>query len=132
MSLNEPSLDYPDTGDIVADLRAQIHSAVDLLGRPPFGPLFRSLIGEAQDDPQIAAALNERLITPQTRSETAHRNLSRTSGACVVSEPTTVFIAVPRAPLPPRALLQLGAAAGEVGGLAGVAGQLDGPVVGLA
>ena len=31
-----------------------------------------------------------------------------------------------------RALLQLVAAAGEVGGLAGVAGQLDGPVVGRA
>lgn len=77
LSLNEPTLDYPDTGDIVADLRAQIHSAVDLLGRPPFGPLFKSLIGEAQNDPQIAAALNEHLITPQ-----ADKTVARLKKAC--------------------------------------------------
>ncbi|MEV4381112.1 TetR/AcrR family transcriptional regulator [Streptosporangium sp. NPDC049644] len=65
LSLNEPGLDYPDTGDIVADLRAQIYSAIDLLAGPPFGPLFKALIGEAQHDPQIAAALNERFIAPQ-------------------------------------------------------------------
>ncbi|GAA3073774.1 TetR/AcrR family transcriptional regulator [Streptosporangium carneum] len=80
LSLNEPDLDYPDTGDIVADLRAQIHSAVDLLARPPFGPLFKALIGEAQHEPRIAAALNERFIAPQADKTVARLKTARDQG----------------------------------------------------
>ncbi|MEV4752682.1 TetR/AcrR family transcriptional regulator [Streptosporangium sp. NPDC049248] len=80
LSPNEPGLDYPDTGDIMADLRAQIHSAVDLLAEPPFGPLFRALIGEAQHDPQIAAALNERFIAPQADKTVARLRTAREQG----------------------------------------------------
>jgi AcrR family transcriptional regulator len=65
LSLNEPSLDIPDTGDVFADLCTQTHAAVDLLAQPPMGPLFQALVGEAQHDPQVAAALNERFIAPQ-------------------------------------------------------------------
>jgi AcrR family transcriptional regulator len=65
LSLNESGLDYPDTGNVVADLRAQIYAAVDLLGGPPFGPLFQALVGEAQHDRQVARTLNERFIAPQ-------------------------------------------------------------------
>ena len=80
LSLNEPGLDYPDSGDIVADLRAQIYAAVDLLARPPFGPLFQALIGEAQHDPQVAAALNERFITPQADKTVARLAAARDQG----------------------------------------------------
>ncbi|MDR8411761.1 TetR/AcrR family transcriptional regulator [Nonomuraea sp. 3-1Str] len=80
MSLNESGLDYPDTGDIVADLRTQIHAAVDLLGRPPFGPLVRALVGEAQYDPQIAAALSERFIAPQEAKTVARLERAREQG----------------------------------------------------
>ncbi|GAB3959860.1 hypothetical protein GCM10027614_80270 [Micromonospora vulcania] len=41
LTSGEPGLDYPDTGDVVADLRQQIHAAVDLLGQPPLGPFTR-------------------------------------------------------------------------------------------
>src|SRR5689334_736742 len=51
LTLNEPVLDYPDTGDVMADLRRQIHGTVDLLGTPPWGPLYQALLGEAQHDP---------------------------------------------------------------------------------
>jgi AcrR family transcriptional regulator len=68
LSLNEPVLEYPDTGDIVADLRQQTHAAVDLLGTPPWGPLYQALLGEAQHDPAVAAGLNERFIRPQTET----------------------------------------------------------------
>ncbi|GGQ13859.1 TetR/AcrR family transcriptional regulator [Streptosporangium pseudovulgare] len=80
LSLNEPGLDYPETGDLVADLRAQIYAAVDLLGRPPFGPLFKALIGEAQHDPQIAATLNERFIAPQADKTIARLKTARDQG----------------------------------------------------
>ncbi|MER7283937.1 TetR/AcrR family transcriptional regulator [Dactylosporangium sp. NPDC000244] len=80
LSLNGPALDYPDTGDIMADLRTQIHSAVDLLAQPPIGPLFKALIGEAQHDPQVAAALNERFIAPQADKTVARLKTARDHG----------------------------------------------------
>ncbi|WP_260868016.1 TetR-like C-terminal domain-containing protein [Streptomyces sp. SAJ15] len=49
----------------MADLREVMTKAVDLLGRPPWGPLYQALIGEAQHDPEVAAALNRRFIEPQ-------------------------------------------------------------------
>ncbi|NUW47063.1 TetR/AcrR family transcriptional regulator [Nonomuraea rhodomycinica] len=66
LSLNTAGLEHRDTGDIVADLREVMTRAADLLGRPPWGPLYQDLIGEAQHDPEVAAALNRRFIEPQT------------------------------------------------------------------
>lgn len=80
LSLHKSSLDYPDTGDIFADLRTQIHAAVDLMGNPPFGPLYQALVGEAQHDPQLAAALNERFITPQAAMTVARLETARDQG----------------------------------------------------
>lgn len=80
LSLNEPGLDYPDTGDLAADLRAQIYAAVDLLGGPPYGPLFYALVGEAQHDPRVAASLNERFIAPQRDKTVARLRAARDQG----------------------------------------------------
>ncbi|MFI6517894.1 TetR/AcrR family transcriptional regulator [Spirillospora sp. NPDC050679] len=66
LTLNAPSLAHRDTGDLLADLREVMVKAAELLGRPPWGPLYQDLIGEAQHDPAVAAALNERFIQPQT------------------------------------------------------------------
>jgi AcrR family transcriptional regulator len=66
LSLSTDSLSHPDTGDVVADLRETMTKAVSLLGRPPWGPLYQALIGEAQHDPEVATALNRRFIEPQT------------------------------------------------------------------
>ena len=73
-------LDYADTGDIEADLRTQTYAAVDLLGRPPFGPLYQALLGEAQHDPSVAAALNERFIAPQAQRLRARLKLAQRQG----------------------------------------------------
>ncbi|MFB7918389.1 TetR/AcrR family transcriptional regulator [Streptomyces sp. NPDC056061] len=80
LSLHTPDLDYPDTGDVVADLRTQIHAAVDLLSGPPLGPLYQALVVEAQHDPQVAAALNERFITPQADKTVARLKSARDQG----------------------------------------------------
>jgi AcrR family transcriptional regulator len=71
LTRNEPGLDIPDTGDVMADFRQQIYAAVDLLGTPPWGPLYQALVGEAQHDPAVAAGLNERFIRPQTEKTIA-------------------------------------------------------------
>ncbi|MFF3665854.1 TetR/AcrR family transcriptional regulator [Microtetraspora malaysiensis] len=80
LSLNEAHLDYPDTGDVIADLRQQIHAAINLLDRAPVGPLYRALIGEALLNPQVAAALNDHFITPQAEKTVARLKAARDQG----------------------------------------------------
>ncbi|MFD5803898.1 TetR/AcrR family transcriptional regulator [Streptomyces sp. NPDC127020] len=80
LSLNESGLAHPDTGDVIADLRAVMTRAAGLLGRPPWGPLYQDLIGEAQHDPAVAAALNERFIEPQTADTLARLRAARDQG----------------------------------------------------
>lgn len=80
LSLNQSDLDYPDTGDIAADLRAQIYATVDLLGTPPLRSLFQALVSEAQHDPGVAAALNERFIAPQADRTVARLKAAQDQG----------------------------------------------------
>ncbi|MEV4116633.1 TetR/AcrR family transcriptional regulator [Nonomuraea sp. NPDC049695] len=80
LSLNEPVLDFPDTGDIRADLRRQIHATVDLLGTEPWAPLYQALVGEAQHDPAVAAGLNERFTRPQTEKTIARLKTAQHQG----------------------------------------------------
>jgi AcrR family transcriptional regulator len=80
LTRNEPVLDIPDTGDVVADFRQQICAVVDLLGTPPWGPLYQALVGEAQHDPAVAEALNERFIRPQTEKTIARLKVAKELG----------------------------------------------------
>jgi AcrR family transcriptional regulator len=80
LSANELLLEYPRTGDIMGDLRTQIHAAVDLLGGPPWAPLVQALLGEAQHDPAVAAGLNERFIRPQTEKTIARLKEAKDQG----------------------------------------------------
>lgn len=80
LTRNEPVLDYPDTGDVMTDLRLQTQAVVDLLGTPPWGPLYQALVGEAQHDPAVAAALNERFIGPQTERTIARLKEAQEQG----------------------------------------------------
>ncbi|MGP3961016.1 TetR/AcrR family transcriptional regulator [Nonomuraea sp. 3N208] len=73
-------LEHRDTGDIVADLREVMTRAVDLLARPPWGPLYQDLIGEAQHTPEVAAALNQRFIQPQTANTLARLKTAKEQG----------------------------------------------------
>ncbi|MFB4271298.1 TetR/AcrR family transcriptional regulator [Nonomuraea sp. GTA35] len=74
------ALEHPDTGDVVADLRQVMRRACDLLSRPPWGPLYPDLIGEAQHDPEVAAALNERFIRPQAADTLARLKAAEEQG----------------------------------------------------
>lgn len=79
MALNDPATVRPDTGDIKEDLRQILHSTVDLMASPEWGPLYRALLGEAQQDPAVAASLKERFLDPatermRTRVEAARRH----------------------------------------------------------
>jgi hypothetical protein len=54
--------------------------ACDLLSRPPWGPLYPDLIGEAQHNPEVAAALNERFIRPQAADTLARLKAAEEQG----------------------------------------------------
>ncbi|QKW38320.1 TetR/AcrR family transcriptional regulator [Actinomadura sp. NAK00032] len=66
LSLNTEDLVHRDTSDVVADTREVMVKATELLSRPPWGPLYRALLGEAQHDPDVAAGHRERFIRRQT------------------------------------------------------------------
>jgi AcrR family transcriptional regulator len=61
----EPTLAFPDTGDIVADLRSQLGAFVRLLRDTSAGRVIAGLIAQAQIDPDLAAAYRERYSGPR-------------------------------------------------------------------
>jgi AcrR family transcriptional regulator len=63
----EDTLAFADTGDIERDLTAQLHAFVGLLTEPPAGPVIAQLVGAAQTDPALAAALATHYTHPRRR-----------------------------------------------------------------
>ncbi len=63
----ESALTFPDTGDIEADLTAQLRSFVHVLTHTRAGRVIAELIGQAQTDPDLSAALLERYSGPRRR-----------------------------------------------------------------
>jgi AcrR family transcriptional regulator len=61
----EPELAFPDTGDIRADLRAQLGTFVEMIGDSPAGPAIAELIGQAQTDPELKTAYLQRYSSPR-------------------------------------------------------------------
>ncbi|WP_433474696.1 TetR/AcrR family transcriptional regulator [Spirillospora sp. CA-142024] len=61
------ALDFPDTGDITADLVQQITEVVTLFSSD-VGVLLRGVIAEGQSDPDVAAAVRDRFIEPRIRA----------------------------------------------------------------
>ncbi|MFI5963168.1 TetR/AcrR family transcriptional regulator [Streptomyces asoensis] len=61
----ESALAFPDTGDLRADLTAQLRAFVRILTTTPAGRVIAELIGQAQTDPELSAALLERYSGPR-------------------------------------------------------------------
>lgn len=58
-------LSVPDTGDIEADLTTQLLTYVHLLRDTPAGRVTAELLGEAQTDPELLAALHRTYSEPR-------------------------------------------------------------------
>jgi AcrR family transcriptional regulator len=56
---------FPDTGDLVADMRATVTEVVAIQADPAFGPPLAALIAEAQLEPDGGPELLERLFMPR-------------------------------------------------------------------
>jgi AcrR family transcriptional regulator len=61
----EPRLAFPDTGDIEADLRTQLHSFVRVIRDSRAGEIIAGLIGQAQTDSELKAAYLRRYSSPR-------------------------------------------------------------------
>ncbi|GIE77413.1 putative transcriptional regulator, TetR family protein [Actinoplanes philippinensis] len=62
---SEHTLEFPDTGDLRADLTAQIRAFVRLLTEGRTGPVIAGLIGVAQTDPELSAAFSRYYSGPR-------------------------------------------------------------------
>jgi AcrR family transcriptional regulator len=67
--------DFPDSGDVIADLRQQMTAVATLLSAPDFGPVYTGVIGAAQSDPAVADALVREIIKP--RVDACRKRLER-------------------------------------------------------
>lgn len=59
-------VDFPDTGDIVEDLRTQMKGVTELLGSTEVGPVYQGLLAAAQCDAAVSAGHLEQIIEPAT------------------------------------------------------------------
>jgi AcrR family transcriptional regulator len=60
-----PELAFSDTGDIEADLRAQLHAFLRVIRDSAAGRVIAELIGQAQSDPELKAAYLQRYSSPR-------------------------------------------------------------------
>jgi AcrR family transcriptional regulator len=67
--------DFPDTGDIKADLRTQMREVARLFTSERFGPYFRGLIAAAQSDAGVAESMVATIIEP--RRQACYERLER-------------------------------------------------------
>lgn len=61
----EETLRFPDTGDIAADLRDQLHAFVRLMKDTPAGRMIPQLIGTAQTDAELRSAYLRSYSSPR-------------------------------------------------------------------
>jgi hypothetical protein len=61
----EPTLAFPDTGDIREDLRAQLHAFLRVISDSPAGRAIAELIGQAQSDAELKMAYLQRYSSPR-------------------------------------------------------------------
>ena len=57
-------VDFPDSGDIVEDLRTQMKGVTQMLGSTEVGRVYQGLIAAAQSDPVLSRAHIDNVIEP--------------------------------------------------------------------
>ena len=76
----EPVLEFPDTGDLRADLREQLHSFVELLTGTRAGTVVRDLVAEAQRDPALMSAYLSSYSNPRRQLAVERLESARRAG----------------------------------------------------
>jgi AcrR family transcriptional regulator len=76
----EPQLTFPDTGDIEADLRSQLHAFLGVIRDSPAGRVIAELIGQAQSDPELKDAYLQQYSGPRRAKAVAALELAKERG----------------------------------------------------
>jgi AcrR family transcriptional regulator len=75
-----PRIEFPDTGDLAADIKSQLKSVIDLGDDPVFGPSYRALVAESQHDADLAEQLLDRIIGPRIAACKDRLRVAQASG----------------------------------------------------
>ncbi|WP_329178012.1 TetR-like C-terminal domain-containing protein [Streptomyces sp. NBC_01477] len=76
----EQTLAFEDTGDLARDLVHQLRAFVGFLTSREHGPVVAELVGAAQSDPDLAAALAERYTLPRRALAVARLRTAKDAG----------------------------------------------------
>jgi AcrR family transcriptional regulator len=87
-----PELAFPDTGDIEADLRAQLHAFVRVIRDSPAGRAIAELIGQAQSDPELKAGYLQRYSSPRRALAVAAMETAKQRGQLRASLDTETVV----------------------------------------
>jgi AcrR family transcriptional regulator len=63
----DPVVAFPDTGDIIADLRVQLTGILEVITTTGFGSAYRGLIAAGQSDPDLLGAVFDQIIEPNVK-----------------------------------------------------------------
>jgi AcrR family transcriptional regulator len=88
----EPQLAFPDTGDIQADLRTQLHAFLRVIRDSSAGRVIGELIGQAQSDPELKAAYLERYSGPRRAKAVAAMETAKSRGQLSASLDTETVV----------------------------------------
>lgn len=83
---------FPNTGDLVADLRSQMNAAIASIGGPDLWPHYTALIGEAQHHPELAQAIFDRFIGPLEEAAADRLRAAQTQGQLDPSRDPQILI----------------------------------------
>jgi AcrR family transcriptional regulator len=97
--------DFPDTGDLLADLRTQMLGVASILACPRFAP-YLSLIGAAQDDPELARTFLDGLVKPRVGAARDRLRLAQERGQLRADADLDDVVELLYGPLYYRALLR--------------------------
>lgn len=64
----DPVVAYPDTGDLVDDLRTQLTAIVRLIMTTDFGTAYAGLLAAGQSDSTLLAGLFEKIVEPNIQA----------------------------------------------------------------
>ncbi|MFF1713151.1 TetR/AcrR family transcriptional regulator [Streptomyces sp. NPDC058268] len=99
---------FPDTGDIAADLSAQITAVTERLVTGRISKAFRGVMGEAQNDPELMKAFRATVLEPSMAECQARLESAVAAGQLRSDLPTDVMIDLFYAPIHYRHFLGFG------------------------
>ncbi|APY89041.1 TetR family transcriptional regulator [Streptomyces alfalfae] len=100
--------DYPDTGDIAADLTTQITAVSQRLITGRISEAFKGVVGEAQNDPALMKAFRETILEPSIVKCRARLDSAVAAGQLRSDVPTDVMVDLLYAPIHYRHFLGFG------------------------